>query len=129
MYAKTIEYTDFNGVERKENFLFNISEAEVIDLEMATEEGYLEMLYRIIDAKDKTLLYKEFKRFITSSYGRKSEDGRAFLKKPEWTEEFMATPAFSILISELMSDANIAGEFITAILPKSKNNPVPAPVK
>lgn len=129
MYAKTIEYDDFNGIKRKETFLFNISEAEVIDLEMTTEEGYLEMLYRIIDAKDKTLLYKEFKRFITSSYGRKSDDGRAFLKKEAWTEEFMATPAFSVLISELMTDADKAGEFINAILPKSKNNPVPAPVK
>ena len=34
MLKRDITYTDYNGVERKEDFFFNLSEAELIEMEM-----------------------------------------------------------------------------------------------
>ena len=33
MLKKTITYEDFNGVERKEDFYFNLSKAEIMEMQ------------------------------------------------------------------------------------------------
>ena len=55
MIKKTIEYVDYNGTERSEDFYFNLTEAECIDLEIGTSGGYTEMIRRMVNAKDRLL--------------------------------------------------------------------------
>jgi hypothetical protein len=57
------------------------------------------------------------KDIIIRSYGIKSEDGRRFIKKPEYMEEFMETPAYAALYMELISDETKAAEFMNSIIP------------
>ena len=46
MLKKTIKYTDYNGVERTEDFYFNITKAEAIEMEMTTTGGMSAMIER-----------------------------------------------------------------------------------
>ena len=52
MFKKTVTYTDYDGVERTESFYFNLSEAEIVEMELGTEGGWRERMQRIIDSKD-----------------------------------------------------------------------------
>ena len=58
MLKKTIEYTDFNGVKRKEDFYFNLSKAELMEMELGVTGGMKQLLERIIQADDMPKLMK-----------------------------------------------------------------------
>ena len=117
MIKKTITYVDYNGVERKETHYFDLSEAEVLEMEMTTPGGMAEMLQGAVDAKDQPALVKIFKDIISKSYGRKSPDGRLFEKSEAISREFMHTKAYSKLYMELVLDDQAASEFIKGIMP------------
>ena len=118
MLKKTITYEDFNGVERKEDFYFNLSKAEIMEMQFGTVGGLDVMLKKIIDAKDVKSIMDTFKMLILKAYGIKSDDGRRFIKSEEISKEFEQTEAYSILYMELASDANAAAEFVNGIIPK-----------
>lgn len=44
MLKKTITYTDCNDVERTEDFYFNLSKAEVIEMELTTTGGMTKVI-------------------------------------------------------------------------------------
>lgn len=117
MYKKTIKYTDYNGKERQEDFYFYLNEVEVSEMETSVEGGFSAMIKRMIDAEDNAGLINAVKDLILKSYGIKSEDGRLFIKKPEYVEEFTQTPAYPALYMELATDANQASEFVNHIFP------------
>ena len=117
MYKKTITYTDFNGVERTEDFYFNLTKAELTDLNMSIEGGLLSIIKRIIAAKDTPELIKLFKQTILLSYGIKSDDGKKFKKSDEIREDFVSTEAYSELYMLLVTDPKEASDFINGILP------------
>lgn len=121
MLKKTITYTDYNGVERKEDYYFNLSKAEVMEMEMSTQGGLAEMINRIIAAQDAPAIIKVFKDLIHKAYGVKSADGKRFMKSEELWAEFEQTEAYSILFMELATDADAAAKFINAIVPADLN--------
>ena len=83
MLKKTINYTDYNGIERTEDFYFNLSKAELAEMELSVDGGYAEMAQRIADTKNGPELVKLFKDLILKAYGEKSLDGRRFMKVDE----------------------------------------------
>lgn len=117
MLKKTITYTDYNGVERTEDFYFNLSKAELMEMQLSTAGGFLEVLQKIIAAKDTPELVRLFKTIILKSYGVKSEDGRRFIKSDELSNEFTQTEAYSSLYVELSTDEVAASNFINGIIP------------
>lgn len=117
MIQKTITYNDYNGVERTETFRFNLSKAEIMEMEMSTTGGLAEMVKRVVDAKDAPTIIKIFKDLILKSYGVKSDDGRRFIKSDKLREEFEQTEAFSILFMELATDAEAGAAFVNGIVP------------
>lgn len=133
MLTKTINYTDYNGEERSEQFYFNMTKAELAELNLTTEGGLQEVLRKIIDAKNVPELTKWFKKIVLMSYGEKSADGKRFIKSEELTEAFTQTEAYSELFMELITDSDAASSFINGLLPaipdsEKKNIPAP-PVK
>ena len=44
MFAKTVTYTDYNNVERTETFYFNLTKAEVLEMELGTTGGLSAMI-------------------------------------------------------------------------------------
>lgn len=117
MLKKTITYNDFNGVERTEDFYFNLTKAEVLEMEMSATGGLAESIKRIVAAQDQPAIIKLFKDLILKAYGEKSADGRRFMKSEEIKDNFSQTEAYSILFMELATDADKASEFVNGIVP------------
>lgn len=118
MLKKTISYTDFDGNERKEDFYFNLSKAEVMEMEMGIAGGMTQMLNKIVAEQDSKKIIETFKEIILKSYGEKSLDGKRFMKSKEIADSFMQTEAYSNLFMELATDADAASSFVANILPK-----------
>jgi hypothetical protein len=118
MYTKTITYTDYNGNERTESFYFNLTKAELSEMEYSVEGGMKSMLEKIIETKDPVKLVSMFKNLILKSYGEKSADGRRFIKNQEVLDNFTQTEAYSELYMLLSTDAEEAIAFVTGIVPK-----------
>lgn len=117
MLKKTLTYTDFDGNERTEDFYFNLTEAEITDMQLSTEGGMYEYLKKIVDSKDQAKLIATFKEIVGKSYGEKSPDGRRFIKNKEIREAFEQTQAYSDIYMELVFDDVAASDFIKGILP------------
>lgn len=128
MIKKTITYTDYDGLERTEEFRFNLTKAELMDMELTTVGTFSKLMQKIIDEKDMVRLAKYFKELILKSYGVKSDDGKRFIKSPELSEAFSQTEAYSELYMELLGNSEYAVEFIQQVMPKDldQNEVVPA---
>ena len=118
MLKKRIKYTDYNGEEREEDFYFNLSKAELIELELSTEGGLEQMIQKITDTRDMPKLIELFKRLILMSYGEKSENGKRFIKSQELSDAFAQTEAYSELFMELATDDKAASDFVNGIIPQ-----------
>lgn len=121
MLKKTITYIDYNGNERTEDFYFNLSKAEVMELELGVNGGLTEMIKRIIAANDMSTLISIFKDLVLKAYGEKSLDGKRFVKSQELRDAFAQTEAYSNLFMELSTDAEKAAEFFNGIIPSDMN--------
>jgi hypothetical protein len=123
MLKKTITYTDYNGNERTEDFYFNLSKAEVVEMEMSANGGLAETINRIVAAQDNASIIKIFKDLILKAYGEKSLDGKRFVKSEEISAAFSQTEAYSILFMELATNADAASKFVNGIVPNDANKP------
>ena len=117
MLKKTITYEDYNGVERKEDFYFNLSKVELTEMQMGADGGMSEYLQKIVDAKDSATIMEMFKTLILKAYGEKVDDGKRFKKSKELSEAFSQTPAYEVLYMELAFDADAAAKFVKGIVP------------
>ena len=119
MFKKTITYEDYKGNTRTEDFYFNLNKAELVELELSTNGGLTVMMDRIIAAQDNPTLFKIFKDLVSKSYGVLSDDGRKFIKNQEVLDDFMQTEAYSIIFSELATNAEAAAEFFNNVIPQN----------
>lgn len=117
MLKKTVTYTDYNGVERTEDFFFNLSKAEIMEMELGTAGGYAEMLQKIIAAQDSATIVRIFKELVLKAYGEKSPDGKRFIKSDEISTAFSQTEAYSNIFMELATDTDAAAKFVNGIIP------------
>lgn len=117
MLKKTITYKDYNDVERTEDFYFNLTKAEIAEMQLNEVGGLDKLIKKIIEAKDVPAVANIFKKIILKAYGVKSADGRRFIKTQEVLDEFIQTEAYSELYMELATDADKAQKFINAIIP------------
>lgn len=118
MLKKTITYTDYNGNSRTEDYYFNLNKAEIIELESSESGGLSTMLEDIVKSNNSKSIIKVFKSIILKAYGKKSEDGRRFIKNDAMSAEFEQTEAYSELFMELATDAEAAAAFVNGIIPK-----------
>lgn len=116
MYKKMIKYEDFNGVQREEPFYFNLSKAELMEMELSTQAGVDEMIRMLIATRDHAKIVETYKNLILKSYGIKSEDGTRFIKTPELREAFEQSNAYSEFFIELMSSSEAQAAFINGVV-------------
>ena len=122
MLKKTITYTDYNGITRTEDFYFNLTKAEIMEMQLSTNGGLDVMIKKIIDSQDAPSIIKIFKELILKAYGEKSDDGKRFVKSKEISEGFAQTEAYSQLFMELATDTDAASKFVNGIVPTADNN-------
>lgn len=118
MLKKLIKYTDYNGVERQENFYFNLTKTELIEMETEVTGGFRQLLENMMEKQDIPKIMKSFKTIILKAYGEKSPDGRRFFKSEELSIAFTQTEAYNVLYMELLSDSKKAAAFINALIPE-----------
>lgn len=116
MIKKTMTYTDYNGTERTEDFWFNLTKAEATELEFSESGGITKMIERLVQEQDPTGILKVFKDLICRSYGKKSPDGKYFIKSKEQTDAFLQTEAYSDLFVEFMNNADEFSAFFAGVL-------------
>lgn len=129
MLKKTITYTDYDGVERTEDFYFNLSKAEIMEMDFSATGGMEKMIKKIVSTKDTKAMIEIFKEIILKSYGEKSSDGRRFIKVLDGrklSEDFAQTEAYSELFMELATDDKAAAAFINGIIPQNLASEVAA---
>ena len=142
MLKKTIKYTDFNGNEVTEDFYFNLTKAEVAEMELGASRldadgnikgGMQDLLAEIVASGSGQRIMDTFKEILARSYGIRSEDGKRFIKSKELFEEFTQTAAYSEFFMELITDADAASSFIKAVMPADlaveSDKPKPQPPK
>ncbi|MCM1524010.1 MAG: hypothetical protein NC120_06085 [Ruminococcus sp.] len=121
MLTKTITYTDYDGNSKTEEFRFNLSKAELMELEITTKGGFVKLLQDVVAANDKSEIFKLFKTIILKSYGEKSPDGKYFYKTGKdgvpLSAAFEQTEAYTELLMEVASNADAAADFVNRILP------------
>ena len=130
MLKKTMTTVDFGGTERTEDYYFNLTKAEIMEMELNTEGGFSAMINRIVESKSQLELTQLFKQILCKSYGVLSPDGRKFIKNQAVLDDFMATQAFSDLYIELLEDGGKkAADFFEGVMPadmQDKPDTVPA---
>lgn len=117
MLKKHIKYMDYDGNLREEDFYFNLNKAEIAEMEMSTAGGLDKMINQIIAEQDGKRIIELFKELVLKSFGKKSADGKRFIKSKELSEEFAQTEAYSDLFMELATDADAAAAFVNGIIP------------
>ncbi len=118
MIKKTITYTDYNDHERTEDFYFNFSKSELIELQTSKLGGLDVALKKIIAAENTPEVVKTIKEIILKAYGERSDDGRRFIKSEELSTAFSQTEAYSNLFMELATDDKATAEFFNGLIPK-----------
>lgn len=121
MHKETITYNDLNGVQRTEDFYFDLSKPEIVKMQASAKGGYDVQLRSIAADLNGAKIMEFFENFITKSYGEKSEDGRRFMKSEEISRSFMETPAYEVLFEKLVTNDKYAADFVNAVM-RSKGN-------
>ena len=117
MLKKTFKFVDYNGNPRTEDHYFNLTQAEVTELELSVDGGLTAMINRVVQAQNGRQIIDTMKDIILKSYGVKSPDGRRFIKNQEVRDAFVQTEAYSQLFMELATNAQAASDFVTGIIP------------
>ena len=115
MISKTIKYVDYNGVEKEGTYWFNMSRADLLDLEASTDGGWEATLRKLIAEQDGRKAYQFFEKFVRDSYGVKTEDG-GFDKDPKHFKAFRNSEAYSELIWGFVEHPEEAAQFINGIV-------------
>lgn len=119
MVVKTVTYTDFDGNERTEDFLFNYTAAQVAEMEWSQDGGLSNLLTRIIKEKNNKQLLDLWREFILGAYGVKSADGKKFVKTKEIRDDFESSAAFSDIFMELCTNTQAMSDFVNAVIPQN----------
>jgi hypothetical protein len=116
MLKKTISYKDWDGNPVTEDFYFNLTEAELMELELSEDgEGFGETIKKAIQKESGKVVLDAFKRLITLSIGKRV--GNRFVKSDEVKSEFMETGAYSALFMELATNADAGAAFVKGLFP------------
>ncbi len=117
MITKKIKYVDFNGTEREEEFLFNINKTEMYKFAKSVPGGMQKFLTDMVVAKDVFGMADMFQEIVLLAYGIKSDDGKRFMKSEEISRSFAESNAFEAFMDEILSNDNMAEQFIKDLLP------------
>ncbi len=123
MYVRKITYKDYNDTEITETCMFNLTKAELSQMQMEQAGGLEQRLTKMIEMHDAPSLMKTIKDLMHRSYGQKSDDGRRFIKVDPITgarlaDEFEQTEAYSQIFMDLCTNSKAAAEFIANVVPK-----------
>lgn len=126
MLKKPITFKNLEGEPITRDFYFNLSSAEILEMMVDPDGGLQEYLQRIIDSNNNREIVALLKKIITTSLGRKAENGIQFVKKQEYIDEFLQSDAYSVLLMEFFTDPGAAAIFAAGVVPAEAQEEVRA---
>lgn len=128
MLKKTVKYKDLDGNEVEDDFYFNLNKAEILELELKRKGGLEAYMNDLVAAEDGGQIIGLFKEIIEFSIGRRSGDGKRFIKNQEIRDEFFQSDAFSSLLFEFLNNPTeeMGAAFMRGIVPADVSADMPA---
>ena len=128
MFTDIIKYVDFDGNEQEEEVRLNLTKPECkeLDLKYESEGGIFQHLKNLIgDKKGSDIPQKPMYDFLIEiievAYGRKSDDGRRFIKRnPDGSKlsyEFMDSACCAKFIEMILGEEIDLDKFINSVFP------------
>lgn len=117
MFKKTITFKDLDGNSITEDFYFHMSPAELMEAESTFEGGFSDHLRAIIKTQDGGKVFVAMKDILSKAIGRRSDDGRRFIKNQEIIDDFFQSDAYTELILEWLKNPQDAVDAFNAMLP------------
>ena len=121
MLKKTIKYkkffTDENAEEVEEDFYFNLTKFEVIEINL------MEDLISVGKSTNTRRIIPTFKRIVKASVGQKIDN--EFIKDDTFTEAFVASEAYSNLFIEILGSGDAESKmaaFVKGIIPSDMSS-------
>jgi hypothetical protein len=119
MLKQVISFTDFNNQPRTVTEYFNLSEAELVDMQASSKDGIQVEMEDAIKSNDAKRVLDFITMLVHKSYGHKTEDGLRFQKSPQILQEFIDSAYYSDFLLGLIQDNGTKGEeFVRGIMPK-----------
>jgi hypothetical protein len=122
---KTIKYVDFDGQNHVEDFYFHLSKLELMQMELGMEGGFEKYISKVLKDDKKDVIVATVMELVSRSYGRKSEDGKSFVKSESIRQAFEGSPAFEQMVLELITDESGAEAWWRGVVPADLENQVP----
>lgn len=139
MIKRTINYIDFDGNSRTEDAYFNMTRSELIAFSFDMPEAITDAAKntniannvdleaagaKLVDRLGKSGIFNFVKDLVFRSYGKKSDDGRRFIKSNEMATEFTQTLAYDEFLIDLFSDDKKASDFINGLIPSEMSKQI-----
>ena len=121
MLKKTITYENYNGDTVTDDFYFNLTKVECMELEYSfgANNTLSNTITTLVESKDVGALIAAIKKILLMSYGVKTPDGNRFIKNDSVREEFEQSPAFEKIYWDLVTNQDEAASFISGIVPQN----------
>jgi hypothetical protein len=116
MLKQTKTFKDLDGNDVTEDFYFNLTEAELVKLHLAYDEGLEKYIETVIASGKGSKIIELFETLTRAAYGRRTPEGR-LLKKPEFFDEITASEGYSQFFMQLVTDADFGSKFVNGIMP------------
>lgn len=126
MLKKVVDYVDFNDENQTDTLYFNLTEAEVVRLDVQFKGGLIRFIENLDEEVNPEDILSLFEKVIRAAYGEKSEDGKHFLKNDEMMAMFHQSAAYSALFVGLLQDTENATAFFNGLLSQTTRTPAPA---
>lgn len=117
MLKKEFTYVDYNGNTQNEVAYFNMTKAEIAAMQVKMDGKFIDYLQDLVAGEHIEKLFAIFRDLVLDSYGKKSDDGKRFIKSAELRADFEASIPFSDMLIDLISSADNMSAFTKAILP------------
>lgn len=118
LLKETITFEDVDGNSVTEDFYFNLSKSELVEMTLSVKGGFDEYLKSVLSSDDGGVIMAAFKDILAQSVGERSQDGRSFMKSDDYTKRFLQSNAYEELFVRLVTDADYAAKFVNGIVPK-----------
>lgn len=118
MFSREFEYTGYDGKPKKDTYWFNLSEAELYEIDLSSIHGFTGEMNRLLKEERTKEIVEAFKGIILGAVGTVSADGRKFIKNDDIREDFYRSKAYSQLFVELVSSGEKVAEFLKGAIPE-----------
>lgn len=126
MIKRTVKFVNpFTEKEETQDLYFHLNKAELSEMQLTYEGGFMEYLQRIVDARDSAGIILALRTIIGKAYGLRTADNK-FVKTAAITEEFLSSEAYAEFIYWLLTSPTETEAFIKGMLPADLLKGLPA---